>query len=63
LAEALAAVGQYEEALETSLQLVRNHNQRFGEPARKIMVDIFQLLPHVSELTNSYRRSLASALY
>jgi len=63
LAEAVAEVGQYEEALETSLHLVRNHKQRFGEPARKIMVDIFQLLPNDSELTNSYRRSLASALY
>jgi len=63
LAEALAAVGQYEEALETSLQLVRDHKQQFGEPARKIMVDMFQLLPNDSELTRTYRRNLASALY
>lgn len=63
LAEALAAVGQYEEALETSLQLIRDHRQQFGEPARKIMVDIFQLLPSDSELTSTYRRKLAAALY
>jgi putative thioredoxin len=63
LVEALAAVGQYEEALETGLQLVRDHRQQFGEPARKIMVDIFQLLPNDSELTSTYRRKLAAALY
>jgi putative thioredoxin len=63
LAEALAAVGQYEAALETSLQLVRDHKQTFGEPARKIMVDVFRLLPDDSELTSEYRRKLASLLY
>jgi len=63
LAESLAAVGHYEEALETSLQLVRDHKQQFGEPARRIMVDIFQLLPNDSELIRTYRRNLASALY
>jgi putative thioredoxin len=63
LAEALAVAGQYEEALEASLTLVRDHKQQFGEPARKIMVDIFQLLPKDSELTSAYRRKLASALY
>ena len=49
--------------LETSLELVREHKQQFGEPARKIMVDIFQLLPNDSELTSTYRRKLAAALY
>ncbi len=63
LAEALSAVGQYEEALETSLQLIRDHKQEYGESARKIMVDIFQLLPDDSELTGTFRRMLASALY
>jgi len=63
LAEALAAAGQYEEALETSLELVQDHKQHWGEPARTIMVDIFQILPNDSELTSTYRRRLASALY
>lgn len=63
LAEALAAAGEYQEALEISLELVRNHRQQFGEPARKIMVDIFQVLPNDSELTGTYRRKLAAALY
>lgn len=63
LAEALAAAGQYEEALEVCLELVQDHKQQFGEPARQIMVDVFQLLPHDSELASTYRRRLASALY
>jgi len=63
LAEALAAAGQYQEALEIGLELVREHKQQFGEPARKIMVDIFRLLPNDSELTSTYRRKLAAALY
>jgi putative thioredoxin len=63
LAESLAATGQYQEALEIGLELVRDHKQQCGEPARKIMVDIFQLLPSDSELTSTYRRKLAAALY
>jgi len=63
LAIALAAARQHEGALENCLELVRDHKQQFGEPARQIMVGIFQLLPNNSELTNTYRRKLASALY
>jgi putative thioredoxin len=63
LAKALAAAGQYEEALKTGLELVRKQKQQFGEPARAIMVNIFQLLPEGSELTNTYRRRLSAALY
>ncbi len=63
LAEALAGTGQYQEALAASLALVQDHKQQFGEPARRIMVDIFQVLPKDSELTSTYRRELAEALY
>jgi len=63
LAEALAGTGQYQEALAVSLALVQDHKQQFGEPARKIMGDIFQVLPNDSELTSTYRRELAAALY
>jgi putative thioredoxin len=63
LAEALAAAGQYEEALQTALQLIRDDKQQFGDSARQLMVDIFQLLPDDSELTSTYRRQLATALY
>jgi putative thioredoxin len=63
LAEALAAAGQYEEALKTALAVVETHNKEFVEPARQLMVDIFRLLGEDSELTTDYRRRLSTALY
>lgn len=63
LAEALAAEGQYEEALQTALDLIRADKQQFAERAKQIMVDIFQLLPDDSELISTFRRQLATALY
>ncbi len=63
LAEALAAVAQYEEALQTALSLIQTDRKRFGEPARKLMVDVFQILPGDSELVSTYRRQLSMALY
>jgi putative thioredoxin len=63
LAEALAAAGQYKEALDTALNVVRTDRQQFGDSARQIMVDVFQLLPEDSELIGTYRRQLATALY
>jgi putative thioredoxin len=63
LAEALAAAGQYEEALQTALAVISADRQKFGDAGRQIMVDIFQLLPDDSELTGTYRRKLSTALY
>jgi putative thioredoxin len=63
LAEALAAQAQYEQALETALAVVQTGKKEFVEPARKLMVDIFRLLPDDSELTTTYRRRLSTALY
>ena len=63
LAESLAAAGEYEEALQVALALVERGRKQFTEPARKIMVDIFNLLPADSELTTNYRRRLSTALY
>ncbi len=63
LAEALAAAGQYEEALESALDLVRNHKTDYGDAAKQVMLDVFQVLPSDSELTSKYRRQLATALY
>jgi putative thioredoxin len=63
LAEALAACAQYEPALETALLVVQSGKKEFVEPARKLMVDIFRLLPDDSELTTTYRRQLSTALY
>ncbi len=63
LAEALAAVGDYRAALETALDLVERDRQGTGEPARKLMVELFQLLPDDSELTTEFRRALSNALF
>jgi putative thioredoxin len=63
LAEALAGHAQYEQALETALTVVQSGKKEFVEPARKLMVDIFRLLPDDSELTTNYRRRLSTALY
>jgi putative thioredoxin len=62
LAEALAATGNYEEALATGLEIVQAGHKEFVEPARKLMVDIFHLLPEESPLLD-YRRRLSTALY
>ncbi len=62
LAEALGQQGQYEEALELALAAVSSGKKEIVEPARKLMVDIFHLLPDDSELVTTYRRRLSTAL-
>jgi putative thioredoxin len=63
LAQALAASGAYAEALDRCLNLVENDRAGTGEPARKLMVNIFATLPDDSELAGEYRRKLSAALY
>jgi putative thioredoxin len=63
LAEALAAQRQFEEALELALAIVQTHNKQFAEPARKLMVDLFRVLPEESPLVSDFRRRLSTALY
>lgn len=62
-AEALAGAGQYEPALGILLNLVERDRKGSGESARKLMIEIFQVLPDGSELTTEYRRKLSRALY
>ena len=62
LAEALAAAGEYEEALAKALDLVERDRRGTGESARKLMIAVFQLLPPDSELASDYRRRLSFAL-
>jgi putative thioredoxin len=62
LAEALAAAGEYEEALALCLDLVERDRKGIGEKARQTMVAIFQLLPPDSELAIEYQRQLSLAL-
>ncbi|HVW03052.1 MAG TPA: thioredoxin [Planctomycetaceae bacterium] len=63
LAEALAAAHKYTEALDICLGLVEKDKAKMGEPARELMVRVFQILGNTSELTQTYRRKLAVALY
>ncbi len=63
LAQALAAAGRYEEALQTGLEIIRSDRRTLGEPTRELMVRVFHLLGPESELAADYRRKLALALY
>jgi len=62
LAEALAAAGQYADALALCLELVERDRKGIGEQARQTMVAIFQLLPPESELVTETQRQLSLAL-
>jgi putative thioredoxin len=62
LAEALAAAGQYPDALALCLELVERDRKGVGERARQTMVAIFQLLPPGSELVTEYQRQLSMVL-
>ena len=62
LAEALAAAGQYADALALCLELVERDRKGIGEKARQTMVAIFQLLPPDSELVTEYQRQLSLVL-
>ncbi len=62
LAEALAAAGQYADALVLCLDLVERDRKGIGEQARQVMVAIFQLLTPGDELVTEYQRQLSLVL-
>jgi putative thioredoxin len=62
LAEALAAAGQYPDALALCLELVERDRKGVGEKARQTMLAIFQLLPPGAELVTEYQRQLSLVL-
>jgi putative thioredoxin len=62
LAEALAADGQYADALAICLELVERDRKGIGEKARQTMIAIFQLVPADSEVVAEYQRQLSLAL-
>ena len=62
LAEALAAAGQYADALAHCLDLVERDRKGVGEQARQVMVAIFQLLPPGDRLVTEYQRQLSLVL-
>ncbi len=63
LAEALAAVSKFEEAMQICIAVVQQDRAGFGESAKTTMVRIFNMLPPGSELVSTYRRQLATAMY
>ncbi|HLJ12718.1 MAG TPA: thioredoxin [Planctomycetaceae bacterium] len=63
LAEALGAAQQFEEALELCLAVVQSTSGDLRNEARTTMVNLFHLLGPEADLTKTYRRKLATALY
>ena len=63
LAEVLAASHDYQEALQTALQVVQLATDDLRDSGRQLMLDVFRLLPDDSELTREYRRKLSMALF
>jgi putative thioredoxin len=63
LAEALGAAQQFQEALELGLAVVQSTTGDLRDEARTTMVNLFLLLGPEAELTKTYRRKLATALY
>jgi putative thioredoxin len=63
LAEALGAAQQFQEALELSLAVVQATTGDLRNEARTTMVNLFHLLGPEADLTKTYRRKLATALY
>lgn len=62
LAVALAAAGEFVQALDLGLALVEQGRKDTREPARKLMVEIFRVMDD-AETVSDYQRQLAAALF
>ncbi len=63
LGERLVAESRYEPALAALLDVVRKDGGALRTSARKLMVDVFELVENQPELVSGYRKLLAGALY
>jgi putative thioredoxin len=62
LAQAYAARSQYDDALSTALAIVEEDGGA-RDDARKLMLEVFQVLPDDAPLKSTYQRKLSAALY
>ncbi len=61
--KALAATGDYETALEKLIEVVALRDPDHSDPARLVVLDLFELLGPDHPFTSTYRRRLANALF